>query len=416
MLLHQTYKEQWTEKSKLIFRLIFSYVVLYIILMFTSGLFETPFRWIGRTFLGFTYEFDVSGYGSGDNTYAYIALFVNVILAIICTIVWTIWHRHHQSYNKAFYWLIVILRIFLFGAMLLYGFVKVFQIQFGPPSFVRLLQPLGDYSPMGLAWTYMGFSKGFGMFAGIMEIIGGVLLVYRRTSTLGAFVIIGVMTQVAMMNLMFDIPVKLFSIHLVLMALVIFMTDIKRFSNVLIKGKSAKNSNFYHPNTSKDYHRIMGNIKKALIPIILIIGSVLGYLGELNISDVNHRPEFYGIWETETFVKNNDTIQPLITETERWRYLLIERKGAAGVKTMNDDLSGYAFITDTISKKITMYQNEDAKDSLNLSYNYVKPNYLRLSGVFEKDSITVILSKKELDNFPLVSRKFHWINERPYNQ
>ena len=58
MLLDQTHKEQWTERSKLIFRFTFSYVILYIVLMFTSGLLEAPFRWIGTSILGFNYEFD----------------------------------------------------------------------------------------------------------------------------------------------------------------------------------------------------------------------------------------------------------------------------------------------------------------------------------------------------------------------
>ena len=416
MLLHQTYKEQWTEKSKLIFRFIFSYVVLYIVLMFTSGLLENPFRWIGKAILGFNYDFDVSGYGSGDNTYAYITLFINFVLAILLTIIWSFFQRHKKDYNKAFYWLIVVLRIFIFSAMLLYGFVKVFQIQFGPPSFVRLLQPLGEFSPMGLAWTYMGYSKGFGMFAGVMEILGGVLLVSRRTSTLGAFIVMGVMTQVAMMNLMFDIPVKLFSIHLVFMALIIFMTDISRFTNVFIKNKAVEHSEFYHPNTSKGYHRIIGNVKKILIPIILVASCILGYLGELNINDKNHRPHLYGIWETETFIKNNDTLPPIITEVERWRYLLIENKGGAVIKSMNDDLSGYIFVTDTIAKKITMYDDRVSKDSLNLKFSYIKPNYLKLSGILENDSITVVLTRKELDSITLISRKFRWINERPYNR
>ena len=205
MLLSQTYIEDWTPRNKLFFRFIFSYFILYILLMFTSGLFETPFKWIGQHILGFNYDYDVNGFGSGDNTYAYVTLFVNFCVAIIVTTLWSIFSRKRQAYNTTFYWLLVVLRFFLIASMLLYGFVKVFQIQFQQPSFIELLQPLGEFSPMGLAWNYMGYSKGFGMFAGLMEITGGLLLIYRRTSTLGAFIVIGVMTQVAMMNMMFDI-------------------------------------------------------------------------------------------------------------------------------------------------------------------------------------------------------------------
>src|SRR5690606_34659512 len=140
------------------------------------------------------------------------------------------------------YWFLVFLRIVLVATMLLYGFVKIFKLQFPSASLTHMLDPLSDFTPMGLAWTYMGFSKGFNVFVGLMEVLGGLLLIPRRTQTLGSFIIIGVMTQVAMMNFCYDIPVKLFSIHLILMALVIFITD-HRFISVFIKNKAVDSYN-----------------------------------------------------------------------------------------------------------------------------------------------------------------------------
>lgn len=384
--------------------------------MFTSGLFESLFKWIGKFIFDLTYNFEVSGYGSGDNTYAYITLFVNFVLAIVVTAIWTILQKKRKEYNIFLYWFLVTLRVFLIATMFLYGFVKIFQIQFQEPSFVKLLQPLGEYSPMGLAWTYMGFSKGFGMFAGIMEILGGVLLIWRRTATLGAFIVIGVMTQVAMMNLMFDIPVKLFSIHLIVIAGVIFMTDIKRFTAVFIKNKPAESYDFYYPINTKSFHKTTRNLKLILLPIILVVGCILSYLGNLNISDVNHRPELYGIWETKTFVRNNDTVPPLVTDSHRWRYLLIERKDKAIVKTMTDKLVNHTFITDTLDNRISVYSQYGIKDSLNFQYTLENSKYLKLFGTLENDSLVITLIKKDLNKYPLKSRGFRWINERPYNK
>jgi len=384
--------------------------------MFISGLFETPFRWIGTTILNFNYKFDVSGYGSGDNTYAYITLFVNVILATVITIIWSLLHKKRKEYNKALYWLLLALRVFLIAAMLLYGFVKVFQIQFQPASFEKLLQPLGEFSPMGLAWQYMGYSKGFGMFAGLMEILGGILLIWRRTTTLGAFIIIGVMTQVAMMNFMFDIPVKLFSIHLILMSGVLFMTDYKRFVSVFINNKATESYKYYYPIKSKSYQKTIQTLKKVLLPILLFAGCILGYLGQINISDVNHRPKLYGIWETEVFIKNKDTLPPLITDSNRWEHLLIERKNRAIVKTMTNTIVKYTFTTDTTDNKIAIYKQDSTKDSHNFKYSLQDANTLKIWGELENDSLLIILKKKVLNQFPLRSRDFHWINETPYNK
>jgi hypothetical protein len=233
-LLTQEYKEHWNILSKTLFRLLFTYFVLYMLLMFLSPLFETTYRWIGKTLFEINYEYLVSGNGSGDHTFAYLTLFVTAVLTFITVIIWSILDRKRKSYNKLLYWFLVFLRLVLVATMLLYGFVKVFKLQFPSASLTHLLDPLGDFSPMGLAWTYMGFSKGFNVFVGLLEVLGGLLLIPRRTQTLGSFIIIGVMTQVAVMNFCYDIPVKLFSVHLVLMALVIFITD-NRFLNVFIK-------------------------------------------------------------------------------------------------------------------------------------------------------------------------------------
>lgn len=407
----------WPIWSKLAFRLVCSYFLLYILLMFFSGLFETPIRWIGSEVLGISYEYDRNGFGSGDNTYAYITCFVNVVLALLSFVIWSLIDRKRTSYNTLYYWFKVILRLFLIVFMFSYGFVKIFQIQFQSPSLIRLLQPIGEMSPMGLAWTYMGYSKGFGAFAGFMEILGGMLLIPRRTIALGSFIIIGVMTQVAVMNLTFDIPVKLFSIHLVLMALVLFLSDSKRFWYAFVRNSKTELSSSYHPVKEKDYHYILFWIKLVGLIFVLSFALIFGYNTEKKRSPNNKAniSEFYGIWETNRFIKNGDTILPLITNKDYWRYLILERKGRSVVKTMGDELMRYYFDVDTLAQKISMYPPDREKDSLNISYQH-QQTLLQLKGVIEGDSLEVLLSLKDLSDFPLKTRGFNWINERPYNR
>jgi hypothetical protein len=310
----------------------------------------------------------------------------------------------------------VVLRIFLIGAMFLYGFVKVFQIQFPSPSLAKLLQPLGELSPMGLAWTYMGYSKGFGMFAGFMELLGGLLLIPRRTNTLGALIIMGVMLQVAMMNLMFDIPVKLFSVHIVLMAGVIFMTDFKRFKSVFITNEATEKYNFFNPVNEESYHKIIFWLKTCGLILIIIIACFFGYQTQEQRNSQANPPLFYGIWEAETFIKNKDTLLPLITDAERWRYLINEYKGRALVTSMTDERFRYVFEVDSSATKISMYIADGKKDSLNLVYRQFNKDELELTGVLNKDSVQIYLTRVPLDKFPLKSRGFRWINEFPYNR
>lgn len=416
MLLSQEYQEQWSGTSKMVFRFLFCYFTAYILLIFCGPLFESPVIWLGKNVLGIDYSFEANGYGSGDNTFAYVILFINISSAILATFIWSIANRNRKAYNKLLYWFLIVLRVSLICTMFLYGFVKVFQIQFPSPSLIRLLEPLGNFSPMGLAWTYMGYSKGFGMFAGCMEILGGLLLIPRRTQTLGALVIIGVMLQVAMMNFMFDIPVKLMSVHLIIMAGIIFITDGKRFIKVFIKNEPTTTYVYYAPVTDTSYSNTIFWVKIIGLALLIGIGVLFGSMTEKSRSDVSDRPFLYGIWEAKRVVQNKDTIPPLITDSKRWHYLIIDQKNSAIVKYMDGSKAFFKFKTDTVSQSISMYDLIKDTVSNNLNYSYPSYSVLEIEGVLENDSCAIYLQRKNLNNFLLKSRGFHWINERPLNK
>lgn len=416
MLLTQEYREHWSFWSKLVFRLVFTYFMLYIFLMFFGSFFETPFRWIGKTVLNITYDYDVSGHGSGDNTYAYVTLFINVFLTLLIVTIWSYLDRKRNSYNILLYWFLVILRVAIVLTMFLYGAVKIFQIQFPPPNLVRLLEPLGNFSPMGLAWTYMGYSEGFNMFTGFMEVLGALLLIPRRTQTLGAFLVMGVMTHVAVMNFMFDIPVKLLSTHLIAMAGVIFMTDSKRFINLFFKNKSTAALEYYHPVEDIMFHKVIFWLKTIILSIIIIGVCFLGFQAERKQGHKREKPFLYGIWETSHFIKNKDTLQPLITDENRWRYFIIEYKDRVTVKTMTDKKRYYDIAIDSLEKRMKIYRGLSEFDDFNFTYEHPNANNLKLKGIHQGDTLEVILYRKDLGNFNLKSRGFHWINESPYNR
>jgi hypothetical protein len=68
------------------------------------------------------------------------------------------------------------------------------------PSLSQLATPLGDFGAMRLAWLYMGYSGPYQVFSGMAEVITGLLLLYRRTVTLGLLAGLGVFINVMTMN------------------------------------------------------------------------------------------------------------------------------------------------------------------------------------------------------------------------
>ena len=413
MLLSHQYHSPWSLQAKVLLKAAILFFGSFILFMFSSSLLEPFLAWVGQDILQLDGDFTAVSTGSGDRTMNYITLFLQVVLTVIGVLLWSYLDRKRPSYNQLQYWFTVILRIFVAFFMLAYGMAKVYKLQFPAPSLMRLMQPIGEMSPMGLAWTFMGHSEGYNLFTGFMEVLGGLLLIPRRTQTLGAFITMGVMTHVAMMNFFFDIPVKIFAVHLVLMAGFIFLIDLRRFSNYFIFNKPTSAISYYRPIIDPTYHKIIWWLKVSVLIIYLGFASFQGYHAERNLRDKRPKPELYGIWETKVFVKNNDTLPPLVTDSLRWRYLIRDREGFAVIKTMTADLKWMNFDLDSTSTQLSLYR-EDYKQDNNFTL-IATDSTMTMEGVLYGDSLYIKLESLDLKSMRLTNRGFHWVNEHPYN-
>jgi uncharacterized membrane protein YphA (DoxX/SURF4 family) len=237
----------WSFSKKLAFRFFCLLFVLYIFfnpngfLPYADVAFDyyiKPFHgiipWIGKNILHLSSDITVFTNGSGDTTYDFVVVFFIAIISAAGCIIWSLLDRKRKSYNNLYYWLTAIVRYYLAFTLFSYGFVKIYKLQFPSPSPHRLLEPFGNASPMGLAWTFVGYSQGYNYFTGFGEVIGGLLLLFKRTTTLGALLALVIVGNIMAINYCFDIPVKLLSTALVIMSLFLLARDIKRLTNFFI--------------------------------------------------------------------------------------------------------------------------------------------------------------------------------------
>lgn len=371
--------------------------------------------WIGENIFKTSGRLELESTGSGDDTMAWLSLFLQFAVAIVGFIIWSVLDRRRPSYNDLFYWFRTILRVFVSFFMILYGFAKVFLVQFNEPSLLDLLQPFGDMSPMGLAWAYMGYSPAFEIFTGLLEVIAGFLLISKRTQTLGALFVVGIMTHVAVMNLCFDIPVKIFSIHLALMGLVLLLSDIKRFQYVFFRKHNIELSTDYRPINPR-FNKAIRVFKICSLSFIILGAIALRGLIYLEQRKDQIRGEFYGIWEVETFIKNGDTIPPLTTIDDRWRYMIMETKGRTVIKKMNGSINFYHFKVDSIKNSISIYKEDNTEAANNFYIEQKDSLHLKIKGLLDQDSLKIHLKAIDLKDFTLINRGFHWVNETPYNK
>jgi uncharacterized membrane protein YphA (DoxX/SURF4 family) len=185
--------------------------------------------------------------GSGDTARDWIGMLALIVFAAAGAAIWSAiaewgiarrgWRR---EYRTLYAWLLVVVRFTLVSILFAYGISKIFDLQFSPPDVRVLTERYGDSSPMELMWTFVGYSVPYTVFSGLVEVIPGVLLLFRRTAVLGALMAAAVMLNVALLNFCYDVPVKLYSSLDVLMALFLLLPSMSSLLEFFLLRRDAR--------------------------------------------------------------------------------------------------------------------------------------------------------------------------------
>jgi hypothetical protein len=262
----------WPTWQKVLFRLFFTYFCLLLTPKILINIFwnydlitsyYSQFEdWLMNTanrHLFHAYEKLSLGDSSGitDNSYGWTLVRLYSIAALLICLIWSAWDKKRKNYNFLSYWFRILLRYFLI-AMLVYGYgiSKIFHLQMPYPTLAQLSVPLGDNFPQTLEWMSMGYAVKYQVFTGIVETLAGILMLFRRTATFGTLMALGAFTIVFMTNIGYDIEVKLFSLHLVIMCLVLLSYEYKRVAGFLLNNAIVSPNNLYNVSFSARWMRI----------------------------------------------------------------------------------------------------------------------------------------------------------------
>jgi hypothetical protein len=415
----------WNVSTRIIFRFGFVYFLLYIFpfplgwIPFTEFIqalylqaWLNPVKWIGTNVLSIPYEITILPKGSGDTTYNYVLVFIFLVIAIVATVIWTMLDSKRAHYEKFWYWFVIVLRYYLGIVLLSYGFVKVIQTQFPAPSLETLLQPYGESTSMKLLWTFMGHSKTYNLFVGLAEVGAALLLFFKRTRLMGALLAIAVMSNVVILNFCYNVPVKLFSSHLLAIAVILVLPDAKRLLAFFILNKpvsSVPSQPVYRSGRGRSVYILL---KTIVIAGFLVFNIVQARIMQQQITVLSERPALYGIYDVQDFILNGDTLPALVTDTRRWKRMYIHRPGSVSIQYMDGGSIYWNCEVDSLRHTIRL---GSMGSSITTMYNYqINQDIMTLTGGDPQTIIT--FSTKSPDNLPLLKQGFNWVNEYPDNR
>jgi hypothetical protein len=304
----------------------------------------------------------------------------------------------------------------LASQMFIYGFAKAPPLQMPFPNLSTRMEPFGYMSPMGVLWSSIGASPAYEIFAGCAELTGGLLLIFPRTVTLGALVCMADMIQVFMLNMTYDVPVKLFSFHLILMSFLLLSRDAPRLSNVFLLNRPAAPSQIVPLFATRRANRIATGIVAFLWLWMLGNNIYNAWDGWHTYGGGAPKSALYGIWDVEQASIDGQPQPPLLTDKTRFRRAIFDFPDFASFTRMDDTSAGFGAAIDTAKKTITLTKNADKNWKASLTFDRPASDRLLLDGQMDGHLIHMELHLMDGKKFTFATRGFHWISEYPFNR
>ena len=269
---------------------------------------------------------------------------------------------------------------YIAAVFLKYGFDKVFKRQFYLPEPNILYSNFGSLTKDTLFWSTMGASHLYSIVTGTIEVIAGLLILFKRTRVAGFFLAFVIATNILLINISFDISVKLFTLFLLMVVFFNLYPFLKTIYAFFIQQKTVQLSTPYNITINKWVHTCLcaGIIGLILVP----------YISSGNFNDDNAvRPFLHGAYQVEHFTVNNDSLSKCDFPYRRFfihrnRYIIFQKE--------DDTMVDYFFEINEGAKQmeITDYEN----NKITVTYNYdEKAGALQL--IFANKSNWIIQSK-----------------------
>ena len=420
----------WHPLTRIAFRFVFCFFMLYALCCgnatvweevphfgdILEGLFAAPFhdaaRWTAvhvLHFHGLAATLHPSGYN--DRALDYVAAALMLALALVATGVWSAIDEARESrpveYHALWLWLRFTLRLALAVAMMIYGCMKLIPIQVAPPSLAVLNEPVGNLSPLTLLWTTVGMNPLYEQITGCVEILCGLLLVYRRTALAGALLSAFVMINVLLFDCFFDVPVKLYATMLLLMSILLAVPDAHALFRFFWQHAPAAPTSDWTPQLrSRNARFFIIGVELLVVFMTVVITPLYDWKRYApEAASLRHPSPLAGQWHLDA------ATQPFLTgDGQPLSDIFLEPAGRVTARAADGSLwSGTRY--DDATHTLNIYSSLRRR----LTYNIIQPDPTHLvlrptqnaAGFPELHLSRVPLPQQ----YPLFTRGFHFINE-----
>ncbi len=419
----------WSPAQRISFRFVFVYLAVYMLPNVLGlvpgterlaapiyGLWQRCLPWVARELFHLRAPMAELPDGGGDSTTGAVYLFCMVAFAAVAALAWTFADRRSRDYRRLHAGLRVYVRYGLAFVLLHYGAAKLIKTQFIFPPPARMAEIYGDASPLGLLWTFMGFSTPYNVFTGLVEAGAGFLLLFRRTVTAGALLAVAAMANVAAINFSYDVHVKHWSSHLLLLGVFLLAPDLRRLADLLLLNRPTLAVPLPPRRREPRWLHAGGRALKILFISFLLAAITkerYDLWKRLDLFTARRRASPAQSYTVESFVRNGKVVPAWPQDPRRWLSFVINPPRASVTLMNYESLAGDY---DEAAHLLVVF-SEDRKQRLGLLIlSQPGDNSMVLTGRLGNDTLAVTLGRYDPTRSALATRGFHWIDEAPFDR
>ncbi|PLK45059.1 hypothetical protein [Emticicia sp. TH156] len=304
-----------------------------------------------------------------------------LLLSIFLSAIWQYFDKKVNLHE----WFQTIIIFFVAHQIANFGVSKIMQIQFQLPQSV-LERPVGELNGYWMTWTYFGYSPTFTIILGSLQIVGSVLLLFKKTRLLATFILLPMMINVCFMEHFYQIsPLAYFNaLHYTAVLFFILLQYYEGLLHLLFSYKEY----FYF-----DKKTLLLSLAR-----LIVIGGAFWHIFWLKKND-RQAKELIGVWQVDAITMQNRSVIPENgTEGNVWSRIYFEQNNSCLFKfdseKFNDSKDWYGhYETEPKQRRATIvFRRNNQADSLKLSYQ-VSGNHLTLSGVYQRAPLVMKLSR-----------------------
>jgi hypothetical protein len=233
-----------------------------------------------------------------------------------------------------------------------------------------------------------------------VEFGGALLLLWRRTTALGALILAGALTNVVAMNFGYGVGAKVFAVTYLLTALFLLASEARRLADMFLFNRPVAPATLAL--AGRPAARRASLTLKALVVLAMVGWHLARARGAyFRIGDGAPLPPLYGLYEVEEF-RHAGGAAPAAPDTAAgWSRVALAENSLAAIQPARGAVQRYIVETDTAARVLRMQPRIGAPHPITLRYVRQADGRLRAAGTAGADSVAMLLRPVGLGEFRL---------------